>query len=74
MELDLENSDRLVELVIAKRCSKYGAVTAVEVDRNPSPFALVKMSRCDQTAEVATQYQGSLFGNAALIRLEHKSE
>ena len=74
MELNLENSDTLVELVIAKRCSQYGAVTAVEVDRNPSPFALVEMSRCDQTAEVATQYQGSIFGNAALIRLEHKGE
>ena len=74
MELNLKNSDTLVELVIAKRCAKYGAVAAVEVHSDPSPFALVEMSRRDHTAEVATQYQGSIFGNAALIRLEHKGE
>ena len=74
MELDLKNADALVELVIAKRCSTHGPVASVEVHREPSPFALVEMLRRDHTEEVASHYQGSIFGNAALIRLEHKSE
>jgi hypothetical protein len=72
MELDLKNADALVELLIAKRCSTYGPVASVEVHREPSPFALVEMLRRDHTEEVASHFQGSIFGNAALIRLEHK--
>jgi hypothetical protein len=64
MELDLKNSDTLVELVIAKRCSEYGALAAVEVHRDPSLFALVQMLRRGQTEQVAADYQGSIFGNA----------
>ena len=74
MELDLKNSDRLVKLVLAKRCSENGAVAAVEVQRDPCPFALVEMLRPDDTEQVAGDYERSLFGNAALIRLEHKGE
>lgn len=74
MELDLKNADTLVALVIAKRCSTYGPVASVAVHREPSPFALVEMLRPNHTEEVASHFQGSLFGNAALIRLEHKSE
>jgi hypothetical protein len=73
MELDLNNATALVEL-ITKRCSAYGKVASVEVHREPSPFALVEMSRPDQTEKVASQYQGSIFGNAALVRLKHKVE
>jgi hypothetical protein len=74
MELDLKCSDTLVELVIAKRCSTYGPVASVEVHPEPSPFALVEMSRREHTEEVASHCQGSIFGNAALLRLEHKGE
>ena len=74
MELDLNMADMLVELLITKRCSTYGHVVSVEVHREPSPFALVEMVRRDHTEEVASQYQGSIFGNAALVRLEHKGE
>ena len=74
MELDLKNSDSLVELVLTKRCSKNGAVATVEVHRDPCPFALVEILRRDHTEQVASNYEGPIFGNAALIRLEHKGE
>ena len=74
MELDLKNADTLVELVIAKRCSTYGPVASVEVHREPTPFAPVEMSRREHTEDVASHCQGSVFGNAALVRLEHKGE
>ena len=74
MELDLKNADTLVKLVIAKHCSTYGPVASVEIHREPSPFAMVEMLRRDHTKQVAAHYQGSIFGNAALIRLEHKGE
>jgi hypothetical protein len=73
MELDLNNANRLVEL-ITKRCSVHGRVTSVEVHHGPTPFALVEMSRREQTEKVASQYQGSIFGNTALVRLEQKDE
>ncbi len=71
MELNLNNANRLVE-IITRRCSAYGQVTSVEVHLEPSPFALIEMSRSDQTEKVASQYQSSIFGSAALVRLEHK--
>ena len=73
MELDLNSANMLVEL-IKERCSAFGQVASVEVHREPSPFALVEMSRRDQTEKIASQYQGSIFGSAALVRLKHKDE
>ena len=73
MELDLNNANILVEL-ITNRCSAHGKVISVEVHHEPSPFALVEMSRGDQTEKVASQYHGSIFRNAALIRLKQKGE
>ena len=74
MELDLNNADTLLELVIAERCSTCEHVASVELHREPSPFTLVEMLRRDHTVEVASQYKVTICGNAALIRLEHKSE
>ena len=73
MELDLNSANMLVEL-LKKRCSVYGQVASVEVHRQPSPFALVEMSRRDQAEKVASQYQGSIFGSGALVRLKHKDD
>lgn len=74
LEMDLERPDKLVEQSIVTRCSRYGLVAGIELHRDPSPFALVKMVRPEQTRGVASEYQGSIFGSAALIRLKHVGE
>src|SRR3954463_16216654 len=74
LEMDLERPDVLVEQSIVTRCSRHGLVASIELHRDPSPFALVKMVRPEQTKGVASEYQGSIFGSAALIRLKHAGE
>ncbi len=74
LELNLDRPDMQVERSIVTRCSQYGLVASVEVHREPAPFVLVEMLRRDQTEGVASQYQGSIFGSAALIRLKHIDE
>jgi hypothetical protein len=71
LEIDLNRPDKLIEHAIITRCSCHGLVAAVELHRDPAPFALVKMVRPEQTKGVASEYQGSIFGSAALIRLKH---
>ena len=73
LEVDLDTDDHAVERSITESCSVYGRVTSVKVHRDPSPFALVEMSRREQTYEVASQYGGSAFGTAALVHLKQKS-
>jgi hypothetical protein len=73
MVLDLNNAKKLVEL-ITSHCSAHGRVASVEVHHGPTPFALIEMAQREQTEKVASQYQGSIFGNTALVRLEQKGE
>ena len=72
LEVDLEGSDLHVERSIAESCSAFGRVASVKVHREPSPFALIEMSRREQTYEVAAQYGGSAFGTSALVHLASK--
>jgi hypothetical protein len=74
LEVDLDSPDMNVERSITESCSMYGRVTSVKVHREPSPFALIEMSRREQTYEVAAQYGGSAFGTAALVHLAPKSK
>ena len=72
LEVDLDSSDTIVERSILESCSLYGRVASVKVHRDPSPFALIEMSRREQTYEVAAQYGGSAFGTSALVHLTPK--
>ena len=74
LEVDLDSSDTVVERSILESCSVYGRVASVKVHRDPSPFALIEMSRREQTYEVAAQYGGSAFGTAALVHLTPKNK
>ena len=74
LEVDLDSSDTIVERSILERCSAHGRVTSVKVHRDPSPFALIEMSRREQTYEVAAQYGGSAFGTSALVHLTPKNK
>ena len=74
LEVDLDSPDRSVERSITESCSVYGRVASVKVHREPSPFALIEMSRREQTYEVAAQYGGSAFGTAALVHLAPKKK
>ena len=74
LEVDLEGNDMIVERSITESCSVYGRVASVKVHRQPSPFALIEMSRREQTYRVAAQYGGSAFGTAALVHLAPKTK
>ncbi len=74
LEVDLDSPDLNVERSITESCSVYGRVASVKVHREPSPFALIEMSRREQTFEVAAQYGGSAFGNSALVHLAPKTK
>jgi hypothetical protein len=73
LEVDLDGTDASVERSVTESCSIYGRVASVKVHRQPTPFALVEMSRREQTYEVASQYGGSAFGTAALVHLKQTS-
>ena len=73
LEVDLDSPDIIVERLITESCSVYGRVASVKVHREPSPFALIEMSRREQTYEVATRFGGSAFGNSALVHLAPRS-
>ena len=74
LEVDLENADPQLEISITESCSAFGRVASVKVHREPSPFALIEMSRREQTYEVAAQYGGSAFGTSALVHLAQKTK
>jgi hypothetical protein len=69
LEVDLEGDDILVERSITESCAVYGRVASVKVHRQPSPFAVIEMSRREQTYAVAERFGGSAFGTAALVHL-----
>lgn len=73
LEVDLDSPDLNVERSITQSCSVYGRVASVKVHRQPSPFALIEMSKREQTYEVAAQYGGSAFGTSALVHLTPKT-
>lgn len=73
LEVDLNSPDMNVERSIIESCSVYGRVASVKVHRQPSPFALIEMSKREQTYEVAAQYGGSAFGTSALVHLTPKA-
>ena len=58
LEVDLQDTDPIVERAITESCAAFGSVTSVKMHREPSPFALIEMSRREQTYEVAAQYGG----------------
>ena len=74
LEVDLDDYDPNLEFAIRKQVARIGSVTSVKVHREPSPFALIEMSRREQTYEVAAQYGGSAFGYSALVHLAPKSK
>ena len=74
LEVDLDSPDLNVERSITESCSVYGRVASVKVHRQPSPFALIEMSKREQTYEVAAQYGGSAFGTSALVHLTPKTK
>jgi hypothetical protein len=73
LAVDLKATDQKVQQIIAEKCAKFGRVSSVKVHRTPSAFALVQMATRDQAFELAATYGGSVFGNCALIHLEHKT-
>ena len=72
MELDLNMSDMLVELIITKRCSTQSRGASIEGGRGPSTIARVEMLRHDEKTSVTSGYQDPIFGNSTLLRLERK--
>ena len=74
LEVDLEGNDMIVERSITESCSVHGRVASVKVHRQPSPFAVIEMSRREQTYAVAARFGGSAFGTAALVHLAPKTK
>jgi hypothetical protein len=70
LQINLNDPDYLIEQVITKNCVGVGRVISVRVHRSPSAFALIEMSKRDQTYELASRFGGSVFGTHALIHLE----
>lgn len=72
LQVDLDGPDHEIEKMVAENCSELGRVTSVKIHRSPSAFALVEMSKREQTYELAAKYGGSAFGTCALVHLEQK--
>ena len=70
LQVDLNGTDKEIERVIVKHCSKYGPVASIKIHRSPSAFALVEMSKREQTFELIAEFGGSTFGACALIHLK----
>ena len=70
LQVDLDDPDYEIAQYIKDICSPIGRVTSVKVHRSPVPFALLEMSRREQTYELAARFGGSTFGTCALIHLE----
>ena len=74
LEVDLSKTDRELTQFITMRCSNFGTVRSVKLERKPTPFALVEMSTHLEMLELAAEFGGTAFGTAALIHLEQRSK
>ena len=74
LQVDLSKTDREITQLIAARCSDFGIVKSVKLQREPTPYALIEMSTRYEMQELAAEYGGSAFGNSALIHLEQQSK
>ena len=72
LQVNLDDADHHIERYIRESCAGLGRVTSVKLHRSPSPFALIEMSRQDQTYDLAAKLGGSTFGTCALVHLEQK--
>ena len=72
LPVNLNDTDHNVRQLIAHTCSETGYVVSVKFHRLPTPFALVEMSRRQESADLAVRFGGSTFGTCALVHLEHK--
>lgn len=72
--MDLSKTDWELTQLIAARCSAFGLVKSVKLERQPTPFALIEMSTHHEMLELAAEYGGSAFGNCALVHLEQQSK
>ena len=73
LSVNLNDTDHNVRQLIAHSCSGTGRVVSVKLHRLPTPFALVEMSRREESADLAARFGGSTFGALALVHLEHKA-
>ena len=69
LQVNLDDSDFEIAQYIKGVCSPIGRVTSVRVHRSPVPFALIELSRREQTYELAARFGGSTFGTCALVHL-----
>ena len=74
VEVDLNKSDRELTQFITIRCSSFGTVRSVKLERKPTPFALVEMSTHLEMLELAAEFGGTAFGTSALIHLEQQGK
>ena len=74
LQVDLSKTDRELTQLIAARCSDFGIVKSVKLQREPTPFALIEMSTHQEMLELAAQYGGSAFGTCALVHLKQQSK
>ena len=70
LQVDLSETDRELTRFITMRCSNFGMVKSVKLEREPTPFALVEMSTHLEMLELAAEFGGTAFGSSALIHLE----
>jgi len=74
LHVDLKKTDRELSRDIAERCSNLGVVRTVKIHREPSNFALVKMTTHAETVKLAGQYGESTFHNGVLVHLEQDNQ
>jgi hypothetical protein len=70
LQLDLRETDVLVEWTIAKICEQFGKVISVKLHRAPTVFALIEMSTQAQTFELVARLGGSTFGVKAIVHVQ----
>ena len=70
LQLDLRETDVLLEWTIAKICEQFGKVISVKLHRAPTVFALIEMSTRAETFELVARLGGSTFGVQAIVHVQ----
>ena len=67
-------SERELKRQIIERCSEFGSVNSVEIQRSETPasyrFAVVRMSTLAEASNLFTEWGTSMHGDSVTIRLE----
>ncbi|MEO7725928.1 MAG: hypothetical protein ABIS45_01585 [Burkholderiales bacterium] len=64
----MSNSE--LSAIVALLCAQYGTVKSVTIHRRPLPYAIIEMSKIEETVGLAGRFDRTIFGNSVLLHWE----